>query len=141
MAEYQWTVEHFHKIAKQVLKRWQDNPTSITPSTVNGRGGRTEYDFSYIHIKDIEFMARVTGPFDRDTTAYISLKEHTGCVNRPGFFDFKRRKMFDEAVDIINKVQYEMRHGIPSLGDKLLCEAFPELFEEYLGCGSQQKKS
>jgi hypothetical protein len=122
-----WTVAQLAALADQVSKRWKDNPESVRPSKSSRDG---DIDYSWIHMDDINLAIRIV---DHSDNIWISLKNYHSYVERPPFFNFTGRRTFDEAVRKLKQVCYEMENGPADLGEKLLCEAFPELFEKHIG--------
>jgi hypothetical protein len=119
--DYAWKLNHLINLADQVEKRWKDNPESFTITEGILKNG-------IIHIKDIELYINLyTAGY-----VYIALRDLNGTIKVPSIFSFKNRILFFEAKDKLQKVVDEMRNGPPDRGDKLLCEAFPELFEKFL---------
>ena len=122
-------IRHVGAIADQVAKRWDSNPSSVTGLVQSGGS----IDHNFISIKDIDLIIKVDGPYSRIESVWIYIKGANGSFRKPGLFCRRDRKLYNEATEKLVRVQDEIRHGKPDELDKLICDIFPEAFEEYLG--------
>jgi hypothetical protein len=120
----EWKLEHLVQIANQLEKRWASNPTSVTPS--QDHQGSPDHD--WIHVRDIGLVISLSNP-----SIWVDLKNYHGHIDRPRFYHFIDRKVYDDAMAKIRQVQLCLKEATPGGLDRLICEAFPEEFEKFLG--------
>lgn len=129
---YKWELKHLVLIAEQVRKRWDSNPNSVSPLARTERDGSESYDYNRIIIKDIDLFILVDSPLNIGDYVHIVLKDNRGSIRKPSIFRYKDRKLFDKVMKDLLHVKHQMQYGAPDKGDKLICEAFPEVFEKYI---------